>query len=239
MTLGCAAATAHADSVSDHISFEGGIAATSATKLGDGMFYSKGFAHGTPNASIGGRVGIVFNAIDAAPRSWKPGVRFHLDYENFGKVEWWSINPQDSSNFPDHNGGYDTATQSCVDNNCGTFRRFDSTGGIQAISLTIEPYWNLGSNWTIGLEAGPALYRSTWTSIAISLADGPFGPAGTEQTLSHNPKIQVGVLAGASISKGPLSMRLNYLYAPVGKLESNDVPSGIKGEWMLSANYTF
>ncbi|WP_205980681.1 hypothetical protein [Paraburkholderia sp. Ac-20340] len=181
------------------------------------------------------------NAIDARPRSFMPGLRLHLDYYNFGKVKWSSTNPQDAADFDGTGttGGYNATTQTCNDDNCGAMRRFDSTGGIQAIALTLEPFWDLGSSWQFGVEIGPALYRSTWTSVATALSDGRFGPIGTQETLMHSPHMQLGALAGASISRGPFSVRLNYLYAPVGSSTAKNVPSGIKGDWMLSANYTY
>jgi hypothetical protein len=240
--LVCAAVCQSAHAEQSWFQIEAGLGVTSAVKLGDGMFYSKGFSHDTPNGSYGGRVGLVFNAIPAAPRSFVPGVRAHLDYYNFGKVKWSSVNPQDEADFSSvgQRGGYNLATQSCVDGNCGDFRRFDSAGGIQAIALTVEPYWDLGSGWQLGVEAGPALYRTTWTSVATAMNDSArFGPTGTQETLSHQPHVQVGVLVGASVSKGPFSARLNYLNAPVGYSTDKDTPAGIKGEWMLSMNYTF
>ncbi|MFM0191642.1 hypothetical protein PQQ65_01005 [Paraburkholderia strydomiana] len=125
-----------------------------------------------------------------------------------GKVKWSSANPQDEADFLSvgERGGYNIATQSCLDGNCGDMRRFDSTGGIQAVALPVEPYWDLGSDRQLGVEGGPALYRSTWTSVAVALNDSArFGPAGTQETLSHQPHIQVGVLIGASVNKVPFS----------------------------------
>lgn len=221
--------------------FEAGIGITSATKVGDGIFYSKGFSHDTPNGSFGGRLGIQFNAIEAAPRSWKPGLRFHLTYGNFGKVRWSSINPEDQGDFTTvgQKGGYNVITQSCDADNCGVFRRFDSTGGLQTISLTIEPYWDLGQGWQMGVEAGPALYRSSWTAIATALSNGRFGPAGAQEVLTHTPGIQIGALAGVSVARGPFVARVNYLYAPISDWSGKNIPAGIKGAWMFSLNYTF
>ncbi|WP_042298944.1 hypothetical protein [Paraburkholderia kururiensis] len=233
----CCAGTARAES---WFQFDGGPALTSATKVGDGIYYSRGFSHDTPNGSYGFRAGIQFNAIE--PDHWIPGVRAHLAYYNFGKVRWSSMNPQDSGDFTSEGkvGGYNSVTLSCNDSNCGTFRRFDSVGGIQAIALTVEPYWDVGGGWQIGVEAGPALYRSVWTSVATAMSDGKFGPAGTQETLTHTPRIQAGALAGVSVSRGAYSARLNYLYAPAKFNENGrDVPSGLKGEWMLSLNYTW
>ena len=238
MSLGCAAA-AHADPL---FQIETGLGATSATKLGDGMYYSQGFSHDAPNGSYGARVGVVMNAINAQRHSFVPGLRLHLDYYNFGKLRWSSVNPQDAEDFSAAGlrGGYDVHTHSCVDNNCGDFRRFDSTGGIQAVALTLEPFWEIGGGWQFGLEVGPALYRSTWTSVATSMQDSQrFGPAGTQEVLTHQPHFQLGILGGVSLSKGPFAMRLNYLNAPVGRSTDKDVPAGVKGEWMMSLNYTF
>jgi hypothetical protein len=221
---------------------EAGVGVTSAQKVGDGIFYSKGFSHSTPNGSYGGRAGVVLNLIDAPVRSWVPGLRMHADYYNFGKVKWSSMNPQDEADFTSigKQGGYNVKTGACVDNNCGVMRQFNSTGGIQAIAITVEPFWNIGGSWQLGVEAGPALYRATWTSVATAMSDGRFGPAGTQETLSHQPQVQLGALAGFSVSRGPIAIRANYLYAPVAyKADSSDVPAGIKGEFMLSVNYTW
>ena len=152
------------------------------------------------------------------------------------------MNPQDEADFTNvgQQGGYNVRTGACVDSNCGVFRKFDSTGGIQAIALTVEPFWNVGGGWQLGLEAGPALYRATWTSVATAMSAGRFGPAGTQETLQHHPQVQVGALAGVSIARGPFTVRANYRYAPVAyKANSADVPAGIKGEFMLSLSYTF
>lgn len=239
MSLSCAAAAAHAESF---FQLEAGLGVSSAQKLGDGMYYSKGFSHDTPDGSYGGRIGVVMNVLDAHTRSFIPGARIHLDYENFGKVRWSSINPQDASDFSSVGqvGGYNQQTLACNDNNCGTLRKFDSTGGIQAISLTVEPYWDLGSGWQFGVEAGPALYRSTWTSTATALSAGPFGPAGAQDTYTAAARVRVGLMLGASISYKSFTLRYQHLSVPVGSgYSGTNVPPGITGEHFVSLNYTF
>lgn len=222
--------------------FEAGLGITSAQKVGDGIFYSSGFSHSTPNGSWGGRAGVQLNVVPAVRNSFVPGVRFHVTGYDFGKVKWSSMNPQDEADFTSvgQQGGYSVKTGTCVDNNCGVMRRFDSTGGIVAVAATVEPYWRVGSGWEIGVQVGPALYRSTWTTVATAMSAGRFGPAGTQETLQHEPQVQLGALAGVSVGKGPFAVRVDYLYAPAGyKNDGKDVPPGIKGEFMLSLNYTF
>lgn len=227
---------AHAESF---FQIEAGLGVTSATKVGDGIYYSQGFSHDTPNGSWGGRFGIRLDAFE--PKAWRPGLRFHLTYMNFGKVKWSSMNPQDAADFDGTGvvGGYNSKTGNCNDGNCGVFRRFDSTGGLQAIALTLEPYWNIGGGWTAGFQIGPAVFRSTWTAVATAMADGRFGPAGTQETLARKPVVQLGGLAGISLEKSHFAARLDYLYAPVGKITGSQLPSGTKGAWMLSLNYVW
>ncbi|WP_330555433.1 hypothetical protein [Burkholderia multivorans] len=69
---------------------------------------------------------------------------------------------------------------------------FQSYGRIQALALTLEPYWNLASGWSIGVEAGPALYRETWmTHATVETPGWKLGPPGTLHMLSTSPKLRV------------------------------------------------
>ena len=237
MSLGCVAASAQAQ---DWFQLEAGIGMSSAVKTGDGIWYWSDMRHRTPNNSIAGRIGIQVNLIDARPHSWVPGLRSHLTFGYFGHLHWTSVAGEDAP--PDHSYGLDAQTGGCYNQNCGYQREFDSTGDMMAISLTLEPYWNLGNGWTVGVEAGPALYRYTWTSYATNLQNspghfGPYGTAGAVETFSHAPRWYPGALVGASVGYKNWSLRYNYLYSP-SKWEDG-VPSGVKGVHMLTANYTW
>lgn len=121
---------------------------------------------------------------------------------------------------------------------CPTFRSY---GQIQALALTAGPYWDLGSGWTVGVEAGPAIYRTTWTTHAIVETNGwKLGPPGTAHTRTTSSALYVGALVGASVSKGRFSLRCNYIYAPLqfGSAD-NEQPAGVKGAHKLTAGYTF
>jgi hypothetical protein len=208
---------------------------SSAVKTGDGVWYWSSMQHHTPNNSLAGRAGIQLNLINAQPQSWIPGLRAHLTYGYFGHLRWSGVAGEDAP--PDHSYGFNAKTSACFNGNCGALREFDSTGDMMAVSLTLEPYWALGGGWTVGVEAGPALYRYTWTSYATALSNSGFGPAGTVQTFHHNPHWYVGALLGASVGKGPVMLRYNYLYSP--SRWEDGVPSGVKGVHMVTLNYTF
>lgn len=239
MTLGCATATqARTES---WFQFEAGIGGSTAAKTENGVWYWSSMQHHTPINSIAGRVGIQFNLIDAKPHSWAPGLRAHLAYGYFGHYDWSAIAGEDAP--VNRSLGFDAATGGCYNNNCGALRQFDSTGDMMAVSLTLEPYWNLGNGWTAGVEAGPALYRYTWTSYATNLqnTDGVFGPgyslAGQVQTFRHNPHWYAGAIAGASVGYKHVSLRYNFLWSPSRWVDG--VPSGVRAVHMLTMNYTF
>lgn len=241
MALGCAAATqARAES---WFQFEAGIGASLYTRQGPGIYYSPGFPNHAPIVAPAFRAGVVLTPIEAQPKSWTPGMRIHLAYLNFGQVSWSSQSPQDASDFSSRGmvGGYDPAAQRCISNNCGQMSDFESYGRIQAIALTAEPYWDLGAGWTIGVEAGTAIYRTTWTTHATVETDGwKLGPPGTVHHLSASPKLRLGALAGISVSKGRFAVRYNYIFAPApgGNADNEQVP-GVKGAHMVTVNYTF
>jgi len=235
------AINAHAES---WFQFEAGAGMSTAIHGSDGLWYWQGAEHSTPLNSPAGRIGIQANISE--PDHFVPGVRMHLTYNYFGHYSWHASAGFDSD--ATKKFGYNSRTHSCYNNDCGQYRWFDSTGNMQFVALTLEPYWNIGNGWTVGIEAGPAFYISTWNVTATAQTDGVFGPAGSQEFFHRKPSIQLGALAGVSIGKGPVSLRVNYLYAPVSNAHDGTssvagpnqvVPSGIKGGVMATLNYTF
>jgi hypothetical protein len=239
--LAFASVGAHAES---WFSFEAGVGASSYTRDGPGIYYSPGFKYSAPVNAFAFRVGVVSTVIDAKPRSFVPGLRIHADYLNFGGIKWSSDSPQDSSDFTDRGmvGGYDPKAKACINHTCGQMSDFESFGRIQAIALTLEPYWALKNGWTVGVEVGPALYRDTWVTSATVLTDGfKLGPPGTVHHLTTEPKLHMGTVVGASVSKGPFSVRYTYIFARPSQTGAQDwqSQSGVTGAHMLTLNYTF
>ena len=202
------------------------------------QYFDEGLPHHTPVNAFSARAGVVMNLINAPVRSWIPGMRLHLDYTYWGKLNWTATVAQDSSNFPNGDGGYSVATKSCIDNNCGQMRTFVSRGVTHSISLAAEAFWNLGNDWEVGVNAGPAMYFGPWRSTYIADEDGVFGAAGSTEEVSHRVVPHLGAVAGLSVSKGAFSLGYSYLYAPP-RFETNgtDVPSGIKAVHMVYVGY--
>jgi hypothetical protein len=217
-----------------------GLGASRAIKAGDMQYFDEGLPHKTPVDSFAARAGIAATLIDAPVRSWVPGMRLHLTYAYWGRLNWTATVAQDSANFPQGNGGYSAVTKSCIDNNCGQMRTFNSSGVTHSIDLSAEAFWNLGNDWEVGVSAGPAIYFGPWHSTYIANENGVFGPAGSTEQVSHRIVPHLGAVAGLSVSKGNFSLGYSYLYAPPHFAGTgNDVPSGIKGAHMVYAGWRF
>jgi hypothetical protein len=241
--LAFASVGAHAES---WFSIEAGFGVSSYTREGPGIYYSPGFKYSAPVNAFAFRVGVVSTVIDAKAMSFVPGLRIHADYLNFGGVNWSASSPQDASDFTmvGKVGGYDPKAKACINHTCGQMSDFESFGRIQAFALTLEPYWQLRNGWTVGVEAGPALYRDTWVTHATVTSNdgtGKLGPIGTVHNLTTEPKLHVGAVVGASVSKGPFSVRYTYIFARQSQTGVQDwqSPSGVKGAHMLTLNYTY
>jgi len=233
IALACAP-SAHAEP--SWFQFEAGLGMSTAIKT-DGLWYWAGADHSTPVNSPAGRAGIQFNISD--PDHLNPGVRMHLTYNYFGHYNWHANAGFDSN--ATKTFGYNRKTQSCFNNDCGQYRWFDSVGNMQFVALTVEPFWNLGGGWNAGIELGPAFYFPNWNTTATAQTNGVFGPAGTVQNFHHTVRLELGALGGVSIGKGPVTLRVEYLYAPVKPIfgENDPTPAGIRGGVMTTLNYTW
>lgn len=236
-TLGCAS-VAHAES---WLQFEAGVGAAHYEDAGDGIWFQQGLSHDLHLSAPAWRVGVQLNAIDYRAGSWVPGIAFHALYLNFGHVSMRSLGAPDPDPlvFTPANGGYyDPKTHEC-DKYCGPLRNFESGGRMQAVALTVEPFWKRGK-WRFGLEAGPMLFRATWDATAVSLSDTPWkGPAGSVETFHHTPSWVPGALVGASVGYENVTIRFNYAYAKTRAMSDTNVPPGFQGAYMLTLNYTY
>jgi hypothetical protein len=236
---GMALAFSMAAQAESWFSLEAGVGASHYSGTVDDLWWQQGMPHDLHLSAPAWRVGVQFNAVNYQPESWVPGVALHLVYLNAAQASMRSIAApdEDPNVYNNVNGGYyNTATHSC-DKYCGPERNFVSGGRLQAFALTIEPFWERGK-WRFGIEAGPALFRSTWDATATSLTDTPWwGPAGSVETFHHTPKWEVGAVVGASVGYGPWSLRYNYILAK--SKNDSTVPPGFNGVHMLTMNFAY
>lgn len=237
MSLGCAAASAQAQQ--SWFSFEAGIG-VSRYDDEDGLWVNKGLPHNSHLTAPAYRVGVQLNAIDHTPGSYVPGLAMHLAYLNFGRASVRSLAAPDEGGYygpGEHGGYYDPAAHSCV-GPCGPLRNFVSGGTMQAIALTAEPFWTY-RKWRFGIEAGPALFRSTYDATATAISDSWLWTEGQTETFHHTPKWEAGALVGASVAYGPWTLRYNYIFAKTHTYSDSNVPPAWSGAHILTANYTF
>ncbi|WP_143810996.1 hypothetical protein [Paraburkholderia piptadeniae] len=186
-------------------------------------------------------MGVQLNAIDHTPGSFVPGLAMHLAYLNFGRASVRSLAAPDGGDGyygPNgHDGYYSPTAHSCV-GPCGPLRSFVSGGTMQAVALTVEPFWTY-RKWRFGIEAGPTVFRSTYDATATAISDSQWWNAGQVETFHHTPKWEAGALVGAAVSYGAVSLRYNYIFAKTHTYNAMNVPPGWSGAHMLTLNYTF
>jgi hypothetical protein len=209
--LAFAAIPAHAEHAWEPSRFaiEAGIGATAYEKSSEATWEPsiKGVSNSTNTVAPAGRIGVVFTPLMADDYANPFGLRIHADYNYLGEVHWTA--------------------------NYANLAKIKSQGHMQAFSLTLEPYWNMGNDWTVGIEAGPALIRNTWS--------GSLSVLGTDiLSAETKPQWRVGAMAGLSVSYRQFSLRYNYIYNPTHESTAlDDMQSGLKGAHMVTLNYTY
>lgn len=155
-----------------------------------------------------------------APR-W--GIGYRVGYTWFGTVR------SDATVVSDEN--YNEHTKSCMAK-CDETAKFVSSGHAQAIYFTLSPYYRYGK-WKFAVEAGPSLFRNTWSINIASTAAPDSG-----FTWTHKPTWELGYVVGASVGYGEhLSVAYQYFH---DKAKSDDpVPYIWRSIHLVSLRYRF
>jgi hypothetical protein len=230
MALAC---SAHATSFFD---FEADVGGSMYGKV-DGRWINEGLPNDPHYSAPAWSARVILNAVDYHG-GYTPGLALNLVYLNYGRASIRSLAApdEDPNVFNATNGGfYDTKSHSCQ-GPCGPLRDFSSGGTMQAIALTLEPYWTTGA-WRFGIEVGPALFRYTWDATATSTSTTPYwGPAGSVETWHHDPRWELGAVAGVSVCRDSICARANYIYSPP---RDKVAPGAGNGAFMLTLGYTW
>lgn len=224
MALGCAAASAQADSITDYVHLELGAGITQYRVAGDGRWFQEGMPHSlnlSAPALMAGFTGPLWRRND-----W--GVDWHVDYVSLAHVSsQCECTPLDSN--------YSLQTHRLIANPVPVPNaNFVGNGNAQGIALTLEPYY-LTRGWRFGVEGGLFIYRPAWDETVYNWSPAP----GVEPTTiqAHTPNgPQVGGVLGVSVGRGPWSVAYQHYFMP-GWLGAKSSPPIYKGADVLMVKY--
>jgi hypothetical protein len=227
MSLGCSAAAAHADSITEYVHLELGAGVSRYGTQGDNTWYQQGMQHqlglSAPVLSAG-LTGPLYTR-----EKW--GVDWHVDYVSLGHVSsQCECTPVDAN--------YSTQTHALINPMPVNVQNanFVGNGNAQGVSITIEPYFRY-RGWRIGAEAGLFPYRPDWD---VSVYNWSATPGAATQTVhAHTPNgLQLGKVVGVSVGRGPLSLSYQHFILPT-KYDSAHSPAIWSGADVLMVKYRF
>jgi len=192
MTLGCVAASAHAES---WLQFEAGIGGSAYSQIYDGVWVQDGLEHHlnlTAPAVEAGLTGDIYQA-----GHW--GASWHLDYAWLGAIHSQGLATSDAN--------YDPVTKKCV-SACGPLADFTGSGHDSGVLLTIEPHFDY-AGWRVGVEAGPYLHTVTWSVDANNQREN-FTMAPRASHFESETGWHLGYVAGVSVEYKRFSLKYQY-----------------------------
>jgi hypothetical protein len=203
MSLGCAAAAARADSITDYVHAEMGAGVSWYGAAQDGRWFQKGMEHDLGLSApvlLAGFTGPLYTR-----ESW--GIDWHIDYVSLGHVSSQCECTPIDANYSLQTHSLKTPLPVDVPN-----ANFVGNGNAQGIAITIEPYV-LYKGWRLGVEAGIFPYRPNWNETVTNWTVVPNTPTST--VYADTPHAwQVGGVVGASIGRGPLSVSYQHYILP-------------------------
>jgi hypothetical protein len=204
------AINAHADE--PLLGIEMGAGYSQALGVHDGIWVQEGLSHDQTLDAPALMFGFTGDLLNRG--RWS--LSYHADYLYTSTINVQAMAVPDN----DYNLQTKTATPGSPET------RFSGSGHTQGMALTLAPGYNLGA-WRFSVEGGAFLYWQTWHETAY-----------TEPVFNANHKTTAEVtwIAGASVSRGPISV--SYRYFNKSQLW-NPMPQYTSGEQMLMATYRF
>jgi hypothetical protein len=219
MSLGCAAAAAHAQSF---FIIEAGLGASIARNGPDGLWQQEGFGPHKKYDAPAVEAGITGNLYQA--QHW--GIDWHIDYAWLGQIHLQSpATPSDPN--------YNLATKSC-NGACWPLADYIGSGHDSGVMVTLEPHIDYGG-WRFGVEAGPWFHRWSYTEWVNNWVSSPTA-APRNLYLGSDPQWLIGAVVGASVARGPFSLNFQYF---ANKTPGNSkMPVPTTGTYLLTVKYT-
>ncbi|TCG09375.1 hypothetical protein BZM27_06130 [Paraburkholderia steynii] len=202
MSLGCAAASAHADYINDYVQVELGIGAAKYTTT-DGRWYQEGIPGGSKLTSKPPAFSAGFTGPLITRGKW--GVDWHAEYVNLGRAAAdCSCTPNDAN--------YDPSSHSYTRKVDVPQAYFTGEGRSQGVALTLEPYyWVYGVR--VGAEVGAYVHRDSWSE---HVAGWKAWPTQTAQDISVSDAYwSVAPVAGLSVGNGRLTLSYRHYFMSI------------------------
>lgn len=210
ISLGCAVACAHADSVADYLHLETGVGASVYSKGPDGYWYQDAFAHKLRLEAPAFEVGLT----GPIWQSSKWGVDWHADWAWLGTVH------TDAQAVP-LDANYNTRAKTC-NGPCLPLANYHGSGHEAGFILSLEPYYRTG-NWRLGIEAGPFIHKTVWTEDVSNIIYNNWQPAPISLRYVSSDGWRVGAVVGASASYKNFALAYEHFF--VRPTASNSGPS--------------
>jgi hypothetical protein len=208
--LSVIAINAHADE--SLFGIETGTGYSEAQGVHDGIWVQEGLSHDQSLNAPSFMLGLTGDILNKGPWS----LSYHADYVYTGTINVQAMAVADAD--------YNTHTKMAVSGSPQT--RFSGSGHTQGLALTLAPGYNI-SDWRLQVEGGAFLFWQTWHEAVY------LNPV---VVVDHRTTPEVTWTAGASISKGPLSLSYRYF----NKSQSwNPAPQYTSGEQLLLVTYRF
>jgi len=225
MSLGCSAAAAHADSITDYVHLELGAGVSRYATQGDNTWYQQGMQHNLGLSApvlMAGFTGPLYTR-----ESW--GIDWHVDYVSLGHASsQCECTPVDEN--------YSTQTHSLINPMPVKVpnANFVGNGNAQGVALTVEPYVNY-RGWRLGVEAGLFPYRPDWDVTVYNWSNASGMPTSTIH--ANTPHAwQLGKVIGLSVGRGPLSVAYQHYVLPT-KYDADHSPAIWSGADVLVVKY--
>jgi hypothetical protein len=228
MTLGCATASAHADSITDYVHLELGAGVSWYDRQPDGTWWQRGMPH-----SLGMSAPVLMAGFTGplwARESW--GVDWHVNYVYLAdaNAECFCASVDANYDVHTHQRVYTYPYQNLPP------AKMVGNGNAQGVAITMEPYYRY-QGFRFGVEEGLFPYRPSWTEQVYSVQDN-VGVAPHNITYPTSHAVQLGEVAGVSVSHGPWSLSYRHYRLPT-RMGGGQIPSLLTAADVLMVKYRF
>jgi len=193
VTLGCAAATVHAESF---FNVEVGLGRATYRDQGNMIWYQEGLPYKLSLKPPAFMAGLTGDIVERA--NW--GLAWHADYVYLGTVHTEAIATTDEN--------YDPSAKACKTDPCAAQTRFSGHGNVSGVAFTLEPHYDW-RGFRFGVEGGPFIFLPSWTE---SLTPATPVPGIGATVVRASARLHVGAVVGISVGYKNFSLSFQHFF---------------------------